>query len=89
MSTAYPGTRGRWVRQGSRILLFPAAPARPGWGEAEVGGQLLFETPDKLRIVIFYGFSGAKSDGIVERGSGHRPARYPPPAREPMARVGC
>ena len=68
MTTTFPpGTRGRWVRQGSRIILLPVGPYRRGWGQGELSGE--YETPagGKLRIVIFYGFSGAKSDGTVER----------------------
>jgi hypothetical protein len=69
MSTAIflPGTRGRWVRRGGSIVLLPAGSFRPGWGEGELQGE--YENPPgaRLRIVLFYGYSGAAGDGTVER----------------------
>jgi hypothetical protein len=62
-----PGTRGRWVRQRSRIVLLPAEPFRPGWGEGELQGEDPGAVGAQLRIVVFYGYSGAHGAGTTER----------------------
>lgn len=62
---------GRWVRQGNRILVLPGGGFRHPWGEGELSGEGPTSgpatAPAQLRIVIFYGYSGAKSDGTKER----------------------
>jgi len=69
MSTriSLPGNRGRWVRQGNRIILLPAGPFPPAWGEGELQGEDPAASGAKLRIVVFYGYSGAHGPGTTER----------------------
>jgi hypothetical protein len=62
-----PGTRGRWVRQGNRIVLLPARPFPPGRGEGELQGEQPAVPGAQLRIVVFYGYSGAHGAGTTER----------------------
>jgi pimeloyl-ACP methyl ester carboxylesterase len=62
-----PGTRGRWIRQGNQIVLLPGEPFRPAWGEGELQGEEPGASGAKLRIVIFYGYSGAHGAGTTER----------------------
>lgn len=74
MSNAFipGGARGRWVRSGNAVILYPGGSPR-GELEGEYGSVgTSWGPPAPRRILIFFGYSGSSGDGTVERDQSNR-----------------